>query len=669
MAMHVRCTRRIISIALPTVVTLLLSALTLLVPGEDKAHAAPLFECSRDVQFFGAAGSGQNPNQNDSLGPEVSAAYAKLGNRLSGLGRSIGLTPVNYPAKPVFGSLIGGNLVEYFEGLNQGVTETLNALASFSRAAECNHQRIVLAGYSQGAMVMHRVLRELEHPAYLSLRDRIDGALLIGDGDKVPSDRVKRFGSAGATTQGVGLLYPEASGTRSTKFDSRWSTRIKSICNAPDLVCALSRDNPLPVAIQRGGDRTHGAYSENGAPDITKALNDIRFRFPSDAPVLSAGSERVVGHVGTRIFRRLEAKSGNGCAVTWQPGTGVRLPAGLNVAPDGVVVGTPTQKVDRNYTLKLTANCRGRKSATSNVRVRFSISDAPPTAPSTPTKPPTPTGMTVVHESVGPTRDLAVDRLDRLYITEVDRGVVRYDPITKTSQLMGSAWGPVRVSSIAVDDRFNIYAMVSGPSVSGTSVDAITVLPNGSSQWKILKTYPMSLGPYEIAISNNGFLVTAELHQTGPDNPGPQRRIVKYRINDSDLTLGPSDILPIRDAPYEALTIGPKSSVLYVRTVDANAVDNVVLAIDPMDNSAREVMRSGAPSAMAVSYDGAIYGSWRYGKDGGPGFLRKFPDIPVDIDGVRQPAAITIDSKNNMYMVDEDDRNDSTVTVYMFGLS
>src|SRR5262249_61456752 len=72
-------------------------------------------------------------------------------------------------------------------------------------AQRCPASKVVLAGYSQGAMVVHRNLQALADSP------NVAAALLVADGDRLPGDSVITIGSVTATPgkgKGVAQDWP-----------------------------------------------------------------------------------------------------------------------------------------------------------------------------------------------------------------------------------------------------------------------------------------------------------------------------------------------------------------------------------------------------------------------------------------------------------------------------
>jgi cutinase len=203
-----------------------------------------------DVLFVGARGTGETGPGTPGWDPKTDP-YGGLGATVyavkQALAADLGVTsvqtlPVSYNTNNVWIMLTDTS--KYFADLSAGVTFTLNHLAS--QATSCPHQQIVLAGYSQGAMVMHRVLHKLGGTsAGKAVLARVVGAVLVGDGDQVPGDNgVTRYGTATQGAQGVGLAFTDqGSGSSTAKFPAAVGARVVSVCDAGDPVCDWHDDD------------------------------------------------------------------------------------------------------------------------------------------------------------------------------------------------------------------------------------------------------------------------------------------------------------------------------------------------------------------------------------------------------------------------------------------
>lgn len=194
------------------------------------AGAAPA--CA-PVLVLGARGSGEPQvgsaaDAGSGLGQQTFDATRLLRQRMP----AASVEAVQYPASSM--GVLAANSSAYFGGLEQGVTWTRERIER--SGAECPQQRIVLMGYSQGAMVMHRVVQDLVAAGDTAALSRIDGAVLMGDGDRDASDGTRAWGSARKGT-GLARQFPSLSGARPTALPRGVARRVQSVCDRGDTVC------------------------------------------------------------------------------------------------------------------------------------------------------------------------------------------------------------------------------------------------------------------------------------------------------------------------------------------------------------------------------------------------------------------------------------------------
>jgi hypothetical protein len=184
----------------------------------------PRASCSR-VWFIGARGSGEPASGYNGMGPEVDHMAKVLAADLAAKGRRTQLLPVFYPAdsvddlkpdKAVLKWLAAGNVAaaiakyvttsvfEYDASIDSGIKMTEYEVASVLRL--CPGAKIVLAGYSQGAIAVHDAENWLAAHEPGELR-HVLGTLLLGDGDRVPNTKAKEFGTSKAGAQGLRVYF------------------------------------------------------------------------------------------------------------------------------------------------------------------------------------------------------------------------------------------------------------------------------------------------------------------------------------------------------------------------------------------------------------------------------------------------------------------------------
>jgi Cutinase len=198
------------------------------------------------VMFIGARGSGEAPTSNwyslsayddkyRGLGPEIWSLYQQLQQRSRGY---LPFLPVMYPAANVFPDLVDGNLQLYTASVASGASAVVSDIQLLDHACDGTPHHYVLAGYSQGAWVIHDALQALaaEGPAKLA---EISGVALFGDPDFLPFKPWVRdfkwvdlaFGSAAVAGQGY------------TDIPAQVAPRTASYCFPNDPVCQASTFN------------------------------------------------------------------------------------------------------------------------------------------------------------------------------------------------------------------------------------------------------------------------------------------------------------------------------------------------------------------------------------------------------------------------------------------
>ncbi|MGO1830461.1 MAG: cutinase family protein, partial [Candidatus Corynebacterium faecigallinarum] len=125
---------------------------------------------------------------------------------------------------------------DYFESVAEGVSATKDTIND--TVDECPESKIVVAGCSQGAMALRRSLLELG-----SVDSTVAG-VLIGDGDKLPDDKVTTIDDYDTDDyEGIAQLARDQwdfdSGASEEPLPSDWESRILSACRGGDVVCAL----------------------------------------------------------------------------------------------------------------------------------------------------------------------------------------------------------------------------------------------------------------------------------------------------------------------------------------------------------------------------------------------------------------------------------------------
>jgi len=194
-----------------------------------------------DFHWMGAAGSGQRDGakltQNGGMGDVVFQSYQQLQGALTQTGQTITAEAIEYPAAPVPVEGGIGGWMGFMDSVDVGTDATEEQFAAFTE--QCPTTKVILAGYSQGAMVIHRNLYDLaDNP-------QVAAALLIADGDRLPVDTTIAMGSAAGTAgvgHGVAQEHSFLADTNTSMLPPAIGAKTISVCDVGDPVCDYDPD-------------------------------------------------------------------------------------------------------------------------------------------------------------------------------------------------------------------------------------------------------------------------------------------------------------------------------------------------------------------------------------------------------------------------------------------
>lgn len=249
----------------------------------DPARSSIKEACNNaDFILISARGSGET-----GVGGTMWSVYTTMADHISRTtngASKLNLVNVDYPARHVSSAAlvaVGSN--SYFDGIADGFVKTSQYLQQVQTLSECSHVTVFLGGFSQGAMVMHRIIQAYD-PSQLA-RFHFLSAILVGDGDRVAHDGTHNFGNADPGIQGIGQAFPFLSASKPDPIDINNDTPVFSVCNAGDPVCALSVRIPpwcpscagayTAAAIMRG-IAVHTSYDRSAA--LAQAARAATFR-------------------------------------------------------------------------------------------------------------------------------------------------------------------------------------------------------------------------------------------------------------------------------------------------------------------------------------------------------------------------------------------------------
>ncbi len=270
----------IITAGILTLVAVAVPGQALAATGASSVSSSPSKTSCPMFDFIGARGSGQPDETSGAfrgLGPEVDKMVTVMEDVVAHKGHSTGITALNYPAVPVkvliptaaqiklfrtnpaaaLADWYNTNVKKFMGSIAKGVSAMVSYAEHETKA--CPGTAFVLAGYSQGAMVMHEAelqLRAAEEKGTSFAFGRIGGTILLADGYRVPNTKAKEFGTSKASGQGIATYLRHGVG------DVAEGTTTANICDANDAVCNFGANLFLhiPSAIS-----VHTSYAKCNA--------------------------------------------------------------------------------------------------------------------------------------------------------------------------------------------------------------------------------------------------------------------------------------------------------------------------------------------------------------------------------------------------------------------
>jgi len=276
----------------PVLVLIILLAAASSAAGAREAHQAA---CPQMV-LIGARGSGESDtSKTHGMGPVVSYMADRLAGELRGNREVMRTLPVIYSALSVdvlrpskaeiasFAVLSPAataayyyvhNVKPYLASIEEGVNSTISEAAA--EVAACPHTDLILAGYSQGAIVVHQAELRLEdgtappvaRPLDTEVLNRIVGTLLVADGDRVRYSEEALFGSASAGDQGVQVAIH---GIAARDVGDPGGT--VQVCDAQDIVCDFSLSNIRSLKRAAHAAAVHTSYLDHDKHNLNLAVD------------------------------------------------------------------------------------------------------------------------------------------------------------------------------------------------------------------------------------------------------------------------------------------------------------------------------------------------------------------------------------------------------------
>ncbi|MCE5292431.1 MAG: cutinase family protein [Nocardiaceae bacterium] len=233
--------------------------------------------CS-DVRIIGLAGSGErkNPNEHRGMGRYVDETVKFLEDSLRNKGYTVSVTAVPYQAMAVppldWRSASAWN--NFRGSIQDGISKFDDILREPVHDRLCKNEKTVVVGYSQGALVAHRVLQNIQRAnSFCTVFEicfpprtwsgttlgKIAGVFLLADPDRINGDNVQGNNRGTGTAQ----AFPSFSGSSKLKFDSKWSSKtVETVCALNDVVCDFAAAARLAGSdkFKKLGETAHTSY-------------------------------------------------------------------------------------------------------------------------------------------------------------------------------------------------------------------------------------------------------------------------------------------------------------------------------------------------------------------------------------------------------------------------
>jgi hypothetical protein len=216
-------------IPLRGLMALVVCAMTICALPAASAEAAKGLNCKPRVWVVGARGSGEKPDHDP--GKTIAPFIEKLKHSNPD---AVGSEGLGYPAVSVYdwkllgigwqhtAVKVGMRVVDYKRSVDEGVDNLVSEVKT--RAGICKAQKIVLAGYSQGAQVIRQPLPRLKDVA-----DHVGAVVLFGDPQFDPHTRADKGGTYSDKRHGI-LGLPDAD------FPGAFD-HVVTYCRDGDLIC------------------------------------------------------------------------------------------------------------------------------------------------------------------------------------------------------------------------------------------------------------------------------------------------------------------------------------------------------------------------------------------------------------------------------------------------
>jgi hypothetical protein len=235
--------------------------------------------CPR-VYLIGARGSGETAGGPfHGLGAAVNRILGVAAGVFKKHRQSYQTYAVNYPSLSVSvlepkdwsrgpGYYFDHNVKRYVASITTGVSVLIKLADALHK--RCSSALMMVAGYSQGGMVVHDAVNNLNG----SVLACVDGVVELGDGNRVPYTKAREFGTSPKKGEGIANWIASEIGLPLAPDVSRWPATA-NVCNNHDFVCDSSIWDIVNHTISFGVHTSYAKQNKNGTysyePVLTSA--------------------------------------------------------------------------------------------------------------------------------------------------------------------------------------------------------------------------------------------------------------------------------------------------------------------------------------------------------------------------------------------------------------
>ena len=207
-----------------------------------------------DVLFVGVRGSGQVESDSGGYGREVAMVRDRVKERAEAAGMAFASERVDYTAADVsvtipkhwrklsvtaFEATTG--FIQYMASVQDGVAKVQQRLLAAESDCGDTEQKIVLTGYSQGAMAIHRALRRFDDEGRTDILKRVVAVGLLANPERPTNSPAVRVGTSPVTDQGVANFFA-------------WDQRdVPAACSPTRPACATTATSSATSRLLRSG--------------------------------------------------------------------------------------------------------------------------------------------------------------------------------------------------------------------------------------------------------------------------------------------------------------------------------------------------------------------------------------------------------------------------------